>query len=101
MGKRLELQARLENLLGSRQVYFQPPSTRHMDYPAIIYRRDPGDTKWADDVPYAYHRKYVLVLVYKDPDTDLIDKLRLQPWCRHVSHYVADNLYHDVFELYY
>ena len=40
MGTRLELQSKLEEILGSRQVYYQPPETVKMEYPAIVYRQN-------------------------------------------------------------
>ena len=36
---RLELQSVLEQTLGSRNVYFQPPASVKMKYPAIVYER--------------------------------------------------------------
>jgi len=33
MGTRLELQNLLENILGSRNVYFQPPENLKLNYP--------------------------------------------------------------------
>ena len=39
MGTRIELQSKLEELLGSRQVYYQPPETVKMEYPAIVYSK--------------------------------------------------------------
>ena len=40
MARRLELQNLLANLLGTNNVYFQPPPTVQMEYPAIVYHRD-------------------------------------------------------------
>ena len=37
MANRLDLQALLEDLLGSRNVYYQPPESDKMNYPAIVY----------------------------------------------------------------
>ena len=37
MANRLDLQALLEDLLGSRNVYYQPPESVKMNYPAIVY----------------------------------------------------------------
>lgn len=37
---RIDLQYLLENILGSRHVYFQPPETVKMNYPAIVYSLD-------------------------------------------------------------
>ena len=39
MASRLELQTKFENILGSRNVYFQPPASVQMRYPAIVYSR--------------------------------------------------------------
>ena len=49
MGTRLELQNKLEELLGSRHVYFQPPESVKMEYPAIKYSMTtylPKNTAW-------------------------------------------------------
>jgi len=47
MAPRLELQEVLESLLGSRNVYFQPPLNLKMNYPCIIYKRDDAETEFA------------------------------------------------------
>ena len=39
MASRIKLQAKLEELLGSRNVYYQPPETLKIEYPAIIYSK--------------------------------------------------------------
>ena len=40
MASRLELQDTLETILESRNVYFNPPESIKMNYPAIIYKLD-------------------------------------------------------------
>ena len=52
MGQRLDLQTELEELLGSRNVYFQPPESLRMNYPCIRYTRSSGETTFADNKPY-------------------------------------------------
>ena len=52
MGTRLELQKKLEELLGSRNVYYQPPSTVKMAYPAIVYNRADFTFRHANDEKY-------------------------------------------------
>ena len=52
MGTRMDLQVLLETLLGSTNVYYQPPETLKMNYPAIIYSKSRIDTKKADDSTY-------------------------------------------------
>lgn len=101
MGTRLELQTLLESLLGSRNVYFQPPPTVTLTYPCIIYERRGVDTKFANDQPYSHHRQYQVKLIDRNPDSALVDVLLNLPRCKMDRHYTADNLNHDVFNLYY
>ena len=49
MTSRLELQAKLEELLGSEQVYYQPPESIKMSYPAIVYSKSRIETKKANN----------------------------------------------------
>ena len=50
--RRLELHELLCGLLGSRHVYFQPPESVKMRYPAIVYNLDYIENKHADDGVY-------------------------------------------------
>lgn len=101
MGSRLELQALLEYILGSRNVYYQPPASLLMEYDAIRYSRSDIDNSFANDSVYMQDIAYDIIVIYEDPDSDLPIKISQLPKCSHVRHYVADNLYHDVFKLYY
>ena len=49
MKTRLELQETLEELLGSRNVYYEPPANIKMEYPAIVYSRDNIQTRFASN----------------------------------------------------
>lgn len=99
---RLQLQQELEALLGSRNVYFQPPESLRLKYPCVIYSRDRGKTRHADDMPYIYTRAYELILVTKEADSPLPEKFaRSLRSCEHERTYVSDNLYHDVYRIYY
>ena len=100
-GDRLELQALLEEVLGSRNVYYQPPKGTMMGYPAIVYSRSNIDTKHANDKIYKKRKRYELIVIDKKPDNPVVDKLLYLPYCSYDRPYVADNLYHDVFTLYY
>lgn len=101
MADRLDLQALLEEILGSRNVYFDPPPTVKMNYPAIRYSRSKIDNTSADDLVYKQDIRYEVTAIYKDPDSDLPLKISRLPKCRHDRPYVADNLHHDVFTLYF
>lgn len=101
MGKRTDLQDILEATLGSDNVYFQPPETVKMKYPCIVYARSSGRTIFADDIPYRHKKRYTLTLIDKNPDTDILDKLINLPMCTYDRNYKAENLNHDVCNIYF
>src|SRR5574344_1634287 len=101
MASRLQLQADLETLLNSDYVYFQPPASVQMHYPAIVYGLDDIENTFADDVVYMSKRKYLLTVIDEDPDSELVGLVAALPTCRYERHYEKDNLNHDVFVLFY
>lgn len=101
MEKRLELQDLLEFTLGSPNVYFQPPANVQMKYPAIVYERDQADSKFAGNALYRYTKRYMITVITKDPDSEVPDKVAALPMCLFSRHFAADNLNHDVFNLYF
>jgi hypothetical protein len=82
-------------------VYFQPPSNVQMNYPAIVYERNPAATSHADNKPFRITPQYQLTLVTQDPDDAIWAKLAELPTCVHDRFFVADNLNHDVFTVYF
>lgn len=101
MAQRLELQTLLKSILGSNNVYFQPPPTVKMEYPCIVYSRDTIDIKHANDKPYSLTRRYSVTYITKDPDGVVVEKLANLPLCSYDRFYTADNLNHDVFKLFF
>lgn len=101
MAPRIELQQLLLNLPGSPNVYFQPPATVQMSYPAIVYERGRMDIKHADNTPYAHKKRYQVTVIASDPDNPFVDLVAALPLCTHDRFFTADNLNHDVFTLYF
>lgn len=101
MASRLELQTELEEILGSRNVYFQPPESVKMKYPAIRYSLSSIENRYADNRAYKQIKAYELILIDPDPDSEYADKLSQLPYCRFDRFYPADNLNHYVFTIYY
>ena len=102
MASRLELQTELETLLDSKNVYFQPPESKKLKYDCIVYNRSTIDTKKADNRNYLLTDRYDVMFIYRDPDSEIPHKiLEHFSYCTHSRHYAVDNLYHDVFTLYY
>jgi hypothetical protein len=82
-------------------VYFQPPENIKLNYPCIIYRRDSAVTKFADNRPYRYKKRYQVMVIDQDPDSPIPDKVADLPSCTFERHYTADHLNHDVFNLFF
>lgn len=101
MASRLELHEELCNLLGSRNVYFQPPSTIKMKYPAIVYSLDAMDTKYANANTYAINVRYSLTYIDADPESEKVQEFLKLPYCRFNRFYVSDNLNHYTYTIYY
>ena len=99
--RRKSLQAVLEEILGSGNVYFQPPSGIVMEYPCITYSRDNASTKSADNIPYAFAQRYSVTLIDQNPDSDVYDRLTQLEYCAFNRHFETSGLNHDVFVIYY
>lgn len=98
---RLELHQKLTDILENNNVYYQPPQSIRMSFPCIVYSREKLGLTFADDNGYNHNSKYKIIVIYTDPDSRLVHDILLDlPMCSHESHYVSDNLYHDVFSLY-
>ena len=101
MATRLELQSKLETMLGSRNVYYQPPESLKMEYPAIRYSRSDISSRKADNTNYSNFNLYEIIVIDKKPDNDVIQKILELPLASFDRHYVANNLNHDVIRLYF
>lgn len=102
MANRIELQAILEEILGSRNVYFQPPETVKMKYDAIRYELTSKDIKRANNRLYLFTNCYDGVVITKDPDTTIPDAILSHfEMCSFGRPYIADNLNHYPFTLYF
>lgn len=100
--RRLQLHEELCTILGSRNVYFQPPGSLRMSYPCIRYQRDRGQHIYADNKTYIYNQAYQLIYIDPSADNDVVEKLIEHfPKINFNRSYTADNLNHDVLILYY
>lgn len=101
MGDRLDLQAKFEEILESRNVYFQPPASLLMQYPAIRYELKDFQNKSANNSSvYISSTGYECVLIMKEPDTEYLPKIFQIPYCKFGRYYRADNLHHYTFTIY-
>lgn len=101
MKTRLELHEKLVDILGSSQVYFQPPTNVSMKYPAIVYELKGETTKRANNKRYIVYDSYIVTHIYKSLKNDLREKiLEAFPYVDYDRRLVSDGLYQDVFTIY-
>lgn len=102
MASRLELHEELCEVLGSRNVYFMTPESVKMQYDAIRYALGEKNIKRASDGIYNSTNQYEGVVITRDPDTTIPDDiLNHFEMCSLGRPYIADNLNHYPFTLYY
>lgn len=99
MAPRPDLHALLETIC--ENVYFQPPASVQMKYPAIVYERDRANAKFADNNPYTVTKQYSMTMISETPDESIFEALAALPMCAHERFFVVDNLNHDVFNIYF
>lgn len=101
MASRLELQAKLQELMGDGKIYYQTPENLKMVYPCIRFSRSDIESTHADNMKYSNFTLYQITVISKTPDHNVINKILELPMSSYDRHYVKDNLNHDVINLYY
>lgn len=101
MDRRLQFHEILKEVLGSSNVYYQPPKNIEMKYPAIVYHRDRIETEYGNNYPYLTNNRYTVMYIDRRPDSLIPDELAKLQMSSHTASYIADNLSHNVFSIYY
>lgn len=99
--RRLKLHEMLCDILGSRHVYYDPPESITMKYPAIVYNKARINFNFADNTKYLGRVAYTATLIRKDDDDDILDRLLKElPYASYDRPMTANNLHHDTFTVY-
>lgn len=101
MGTRQELQTLLKSVTGLANVYFQPPENFKMEFPCIVYSRDGSKERFANNGMYLNKKRYKVIVIDSNPDSSIPDKLLSLSMCSFDRHYKANNLNHDVYNIYF
>lgn len=107
MNKRLKLHNLLCNILvcptsgENCKVYFQPPQTVKMKYPAIVYTISDIKNNFANDTVYKQSHLYSITVIDKNPDSTIADTISKLPTSKFERSYASDNLNHFVFTLFF
>jgi hypothetical protein len=99
MASRSLLQSLLEEI--TENVYFQPPISILMQYPCIRYARDNSKLEHADNRLYKHTKRYQVTVIDRNPDSELPDLVVELPLCSMDRYFVADDLNHYVFTLFF
>ena len=99
--KRLEFHRLLQTIPGVRAVYFQRPPTNQMEYDCILYKVERPNVVYADNGRYMYGTYYTVTFIHRDPDAEAFEKIMELPYTSFDRQYMADDLYHDVFTIFY
>lgn len=99
MKTRLELHEKLVELLGNKNVYYQPPTNLTMKYPCIRYKIISVDKLFADNIVYEKHMKYEIIVLSKEPDHPSIDKILELPHTSFMDTYTSDGINHTILSI--
>ena len=107
--KQQELDLRLRDILtecnvdlSEGHIYFQPPESLRMVYPALVYNVSRRDYEQADNQLYAQFLIWDLTWISKTPLDFVVDALLSQlECCVPTREYVSDGLYHTQLSLYF
>lgn len=101
--RRLELHEKLCEILGSRYVYYQPPSNIQMHYPCIIYHPNPSEDRHADNLRYLTWYSYTVQIIAHDPEFELFDSFpdNFIYATETASRFAAENLNHANYKIYF
>lgn len=100
MVSRLHLQTNFEQILNNRNVYFQPPASVKLQYPAIVYSLKDIVKNYANNLSYITSPGYEVILIDRNPDSEYVEDILMLPYCQFDRAYQSDNLNHFVFTVY-
>lgn len=101
MQTRSDLHTFLESKLTGVSLYFQPPENTKILYPCLIYDYSKIHEMHANNQKYIWKHSYSLTYITKDPSDSIVSVIYTFPYVQFDRHYVADNLHHYSFTIYY
>lgn len=96
------LHNKLKTVPGIKEVYFQPPSTKKLEYPCIIYQFEGYEDRYGNNSEYLSWPKYSVIVIDYDVESMIPRYMKAIRGNYIVSlnrFFVSDNLNHWVFSL--
>lgn len=72
-----------------------------MKFPCVIYEWDNEIVRHANNIPYGFDKRYQITVVDGDPDSLIPREVAKLPMSAFDRFYVADNLNHTVYNVYF
>jgi hypothetical protein len=81
-------------------VHFQPPASKKLTYPCIIYQLDGKDVMFANNGHYRLMDQYSIMYITRDPDDANINGILSLQYCSLTRTFSSDNLHHYAYRIY-
>lgn len=94
MTNRLTLQHKLEEILGSKNVYYNPPESQKMEFPCIVYNLSYIEQIHADNKKYLDYTTYKITVVSRLPDHPSIKAILELPMTKFSTNFTKNSFYH-------
>lgn len=101
--RRIQLHEKLCSILGSRNVYYDPPENVKLQFDCIVYSLDQVQQAYANNGTYVLVTGYLLTIITRTPEAqtrivgELMKTFSYVGWDRA---YVIDHLHHAVVSIY-
>lgn len=82
-----------------KNVYYQPPESYKMEYPAIVFSKKEILNIYANNRVYRQSYFYQVTVIDEEPESEIVKQISLLPQSEYDRTFKSDNLYHDVFTL--
>lgn len=102
--RRIQLHEKLCSILGSRNVYYDPPENVKMQYDCIVYSLSQVNQVYANNFTYALAPGYLITIITRTPEaqTRIVDELmKMFPYAGWDRAYVTDHFHHAVVSIYF
>lgn len=96
---RSELSAILHGIC--ENVYFQPPASKKIVYPCIVYKLNNLNETHADNGTYRMMDEYNITYITRDPDDANIREIGKLQYCAMTNAQSSDNLHNYNYRLYF
>lgn len=101
LGQLDQLQTLLSGIPDVVAAYLQAPPANMMQYPCILYSLDDRGTAFADNNPYRHTKRYQVTVIDRNVRSTIPDEVAKLPMCSFDRRFMSNNLYHEVFNLYF